>query len=82
MHGNLLYTHAGNDRFFGPEHDLANIQLLWTSFGLTTTLHAFTAYGGTYYNVVGELPGTMPNDISALSGPTTIRSPTRAWCRR
>jgi hypothetical protein len=55
----MLYTHSGDDRGFGPEHDLAqaNIFDLMQSFGLTVTLEPVT-YFGTYYNVVGTKTGT------------------------
>jgi Zn-dependent M28 family amino/carboxypeptidase len=56
----LLYTHAGNDRGYGAQHDLAqaNIYNQFSSFGLQTTLDPFTYSGSTYYNVIGVLPGT------------------------
>lgn len=60
----MLYTHYGDNRGFGAEHDLAqaNIVMLFESFGLTVTLEPFIYSGGTYYNVVGTKPGvTVPN---------------------
>lgn len=56
----LLYTHTGNDRGYGAQHDLArsNIYDQFPSFGLQTTLDPFTYAGNTYYNVIGVLPGT------------------------
>jgi hypothetical protein len=56
----VLYTHDGDNRGFGPEHDLARgaIYNTFTGYGLTTSLHPFTYGGNTYYNVVGILPGT------------------------
>jgi Zn-dependent M28 family amino/carboxypeptidase len=59
VHSNYLYTHNGNNRGNGAQHDLArtNIKNFFESFGLTTTLEAFS-YGGTYYNVIGEHLGT------------------------
>jgi len=62
----FLYTHNGNDRGWGPQHDLArtNIQNTLSGFGLTTSLHSFTYSGATYYNVVGVQLGTVePNNI-------------------
>ncbi len=66
VHGDLLYTHDGDDREWGPEHDLArdNIEALFISYGLNTTLHAFQYSSSTYYNVVAELEGTTsPDDV-------------------
>ncbi|UCC30414.1 MAG: M28 family peptidase [Phycisphaerales bacterium] len=62
----MLYTHDGDDRGFGPEHDLAqaNIVSVLTSFGVTVELEPFlfdADYDGTdetYYNVVGTMTGT------------------------
>lgn len=56
----MLYTRAGDNRGFGPEHDPAqdNIAALFTSFGLTVTLEPVDYYGATYYNVVGTKLGT------------------------
>jgi len=58
-----LYTHAGDDRGYGPEHDLArnNIAYLFGTYGFTVTLEPFS-YGGTYYNVVAEKLGTTYPD--------------------
>jgi Zn-dependent M28 family amino/carboxypeptidase len=57
-----LYTHTGDNRGGGAQHDLArnNIQSLFGSFGLQTSLSSFAYAGSTYYNVVGVLPGTDP----------------------
>ncbi len=57
----LLYTHAGDNRGFGAEHDPArdNIQATFESFGLDVYLDPFLYYGVTYYNVVATLPGTV-----------------------
>jgi hypothetical protein len=63
---NFLYTHNGNNRGWGPQHDLArtNIYNTFAGFGLSTTLDPFTYSGGTYYNVVATKPGTVtPNNI-------------------
>lgn len=59
-----LYAHDGDDRGFGPEHDLCrdNIEQLFTDFGLQVSMHPFTWSGSTYYNVVGEIPGTTRAD--------------------
>ena len=65
-----LYTHAGDDRGSGPEHDLAmdNIALLMESYGLTVTLEPFLYYGTTYYNVVGTKVGTVYPDQEVIIG--------------
>ena len=57
----LLYTHDGDDRGYGLEHDLArdNIAATMAAFGLTVTLEPFNYNGGTYYNVVGTKLGTL-----------------------
>jgi hypothetical protein len=62
----LLYTHPGDNRGFGPEHDLArqNIFDTFVSFGLDVSLDPFPYDLETYYNVVaikeGQLsPGTQ-----------------------
>jgi hypothetical protein len=63
---NDLYAHDGNERCFGPQHDLARqrIQERFASFGLTASLHPFVWNGGTYYNVVGVLPGSIrPSEV-------------------
>lgn len=59
----LLYTHTGDDRGNGAQHDLArsNIYDQFSSFGLQTTLDPFTFNGSTCYNVIGVLPGTAPH---------------------
>jgi hypothetical protein len=60
----MLYTHAGDNRGFGPEHDLAqaNIAALFASFGLTVTLEPVNYGGDIYYNVVGtKLGATLPD---------------------
>jgi hypothetical protein len=62
---NTLYTHLGDDRGTGPEHDLAqnNIYAEFESFGLDTALHGFEYGGSTFYNVVGAHYGTVrPTD--------------------
>ena len=57
----LLYTHDGDDRGYGLDHDLArdNIALTMASFGLTVTLEPFEYNSSTYYNVVGTKLGTL-----------------------
>ena len=66
LHGDLLFTHTGDDRRYGAEHDLArnNIQSSFISFGLVTSLQGFQYNSTTYYNVVGEFVGTTrPSDV-------------------
>ncbi|MHC5003339.1 MAG: M28 family peptidase [Planctomycetota bacterium] len=55
----LLYTHLGDNRGFGPEHDLAraNIRGVLSNFGLTVEFEPFQYNGTTYYNVVATQPG-------------------------
>jgi hypothetical protein len=63
---NDLYAHAGDERAYGPKHDLAQkrIRELFESFGLTTSLDPFVYNGATYYNVVAVHPGvTRPREI-------------------
>ncbi|MHC4414279.1 MAG: M28 family peptidase [Planctomycetota bacterium] len=67
----MLYAHDGDDRGFGPEHDLcrSHIQFLFSSYGLSTTLHPFLWQDDTYYNVVAELRGTTrPGEIYVVGG--------------
>ncbi len=56
----LLYTHFGNNRGNGPQHDLARANIVSTlqSFGLTVTLEPFVYNSVTYYNVVATQTGT------------------------
>ncbi|MHC4697556.1 MAG: M28 family metallopeptidase, partial [Planctomycetota bacterium] len=65
----MLYTWIGDNRGFGPEHDLAqaNIFDLMESFGLTVALEPVTYYG-TYYNVVGTKLGTTYPDQEYVIG--------------
>ncbi len=66
IHQDLLYTHTGNDRGYGTEHDLArdNIQAYFESLGLTTALEPFIYNSTTYYNVVATKLGTTnPDDV-------------------
>ena len=65
----LLYTHTGDNRGFGSEHDLAraNIFSEFDSFGLQTSLDPFQYSSSTYYNVVGVHTGRVrPDDIYIL----------------
>lgn len=66
----VLYTHLGDDRQWGPEHDLAreNVYSLFSSFGLDTSLHPFSYLGETYYNVVGTHYGTVRSDDIYIVG--------------
>ena len=66
---NVLYTHLGDNRGFGPEHDLARDRIFaeMNSFGLKTSFHSGVYGGMLYYNVVGAHYGTTrPNDIYIL----------------
>ena len=66
---NELYTHDGDERCFGPQHDLARqrIKELFESFGLETSLHPFEYQETTYYNVVGVHRGiSCPTEIYVL----------------
>ncbi|NUQ63357.1 MAG: M28 family peptidase, partial [Pirellulales bacterium] len=66
LHQDLIYTHTGDNRGFGPQHDLArdNIFSYFAGLGLQTSLDPFTYSSQTYYNVVGAKPGAArPNDI-------------------
>jgi Zn-dependent M28 family amino/carboxypeptidase len=64
-----LYAHTGDDRGFGPQHDLArdNIYARFQSFGLVTALDPFSYNSSTYYNVIAMSLGTVrPNDIYVI----------------
>ena len=65
-----LYTHIGDDRGWGPEHDLArdNIAFLFESYGLDVTLEPFSYSSSTYYNVVGTMLGTVYPDQIFIVG--------------
>ncbi|MHC4217154.1 MAG: M28 family peptidase [Planctomycetota bacterium] len=58
---NWLYTHAGDNRGFGAEHDMAvsNIEMLFTLLGYDVVLHPFQYSSTTYYNVVATKTGTV-----------------------
>lgn len=65
----LLYTRLGDDRGFGPEHDLArdNIVDVLSSFGLAVELEPFLYQGQTYYNVVATQLGTdFPDEVCVV----------------
>jgi hypothetical protein len=78
-----LYTHDGDERCFGPKHDLAQqrIRQLFESFGLKTSLHRFAYKGMDCYNVVGVHPGvTCPNDIYVIGAHyDTVANCPGAW---
>jgi hypothetical protein len=60
----MLYTHDGDDRQWGPEHDLArdNIEAILAGYGLDVALEPFPYNSDTYYNVVATKWGTVdPN---------------------
>lgn len=59
-----LYAHDGDDRAYGPEHDLcrSNIARLFDDFGLQVAVEPFAWDGETYYNIIGEIPGTTRAD--------------------
>jgi hypothetical protein len=67
---NQLYTHPGDDRGFGPEHDLArdNIQGFLESYGLDVYLHEFFYYGDPFYNVVAVKTGEVTPDQHYIIG--------------
>ncbi len=67
---NWLYTHIGDNRGYGAEHDLArdNIEFLFETYGLTVTLEPFTYLSTTYYNVVGTKLGTVYPDQVYIIG--------------
>jgi hypothetical protein len=67
----MLFTRYGDNRGFGPEHDLCrdNIEALFAHYGLEVTLHPFDWNGNTYFNVIGELPGTTrPDEVYVVAG--------------
>jgi hypothetical protein len=67
---NWLYTHLGDDRGFGPEHDLArdNVETFFTLYGLDVMLEPFQYGGDTYYNVVATMTGTIHPDQEIILG--------------
>jgi len=61
-----LYTHLGDDRGFGPEHDLArdNIEAEFAAAGHEVVLEPFDYAGSTYANVVATQVGaTSPDEV-------------------
>ncbi|MCO4744899.1 MAG: M28 family peptidase [Proteobacteria bacterium] len=65
----LLYTHLGENRGFGPEHDLArdNIATEFETYGLDVALEPFTYQGATYHNVVATQLGTSrPDEVLVI----------------
>ena len=80
---NDLYTHGGNERCFGPQHDLVQqlIRKLFEGFGLATSLHPFVYEGTTCYNVVGVHRGiSCPNEIYVLGAHyDTVEGCPGAW---
>jgi hypothetical protein len=65
----LLYTHDGDNRGYGAEHDPActNIFKQFNRYGLNPYLDPFSYNNSTYYNVVATHPGaTRPEDIYVL----------------
>ncbi len=80
---NELYTHDGDERCFGPQHDLAQARIreLFESFGLETTLHPFDYQGTPSYNVVGVHRGvSCPNEIYVLGAHyDTVEGAPGAW---
>ncbi len=67
---NVLYTHPGDNRGFGPEHDLAQAAIvdLFESYGLDVTLEPVPYQGSTYWNVVGTKLGTLTPDEEWIIG--------------
>jgi len=62
----VLYTQTGDNRGYGPEHDLARQNLFdeFARLGLAPQLDPFVYSGSTYYNVVATQTGaTRPNDV-------------------
>jgi hypothetical protein len=67
---NWLFTHAGDNRGFGLEHDLArgNIETLFLIWGLDVALEPFLYGGNTYYNVVATMQGSTYPDQEYIIG--------------
>lgn len=80
---NDLYTHDGDERCLGPQHDVAQqqIQRLFEGFGLTVNLHPFEYDGATCYNVVGVHCGvSCPDEIYVLGAHyDTVEDCPGAW---
>jgi len=66
----ILYTHIGDDRGFGVQHDWAraNIVAEFDDFGLDVILEPFNYLTGTYYNVVATQLGTTYPDQEYIIG--------------
>ncbi|MFQ5494935.1 MAG: M28 family peptidase [Phycisphaerae bacterium] len=66
----LLYTRAGDNRGFGPEHDLAqaNIVAAMSGYGLTVTLEPVAFGSDTYFNVVGTKWGSTDPSVEYIVG--------------
>lgn len=69
---NKLYTHKGDERASGPQHDLAltNIYNALAGFGLQTKIEPFTYENETCHNVVAVLPGSTArsNEVYLVAG--------------
>ena len=66
-HQDLLYTYMGDNRGFGPEHDMAQTNIfneMSSQPGLSVEMAPFLYSGNEYYNVVGTQTGTdYPEEI-------------------
>jgi hypothetical protein len=65
----LLFTHLGDNRGFGPQHDLARANIVATleSFGLNVALEPFVYNTVNYYNVVATQTGRdLPGQICVV----------------
>ena len=61
-----LFTHLGDDRGFGPEHDAAraNIEQEFAALGLVVELEPFEYQAETWFNVVATQLGTsLPDEV-------------------
>ena len=69
-HGGYLYTRLGDDRGFGPEHDLARARIVATleGLGLPVALEPFQYFGTTYYNIVATQVGLDDPDTVVVVG--------------
>ena len=65
-----LYTHPGDNRGFGLEHDLARDFIFgeFQSYGLDVYLHGFEYWGETYHNVVAVKAGEVTPDQHYIIG--------------
>jgi hypothetical protein len=65
-----LYTHAGDNRGYGAQHDLAraNIFAAMEGYGLSVQLEPFVYNSQTYYNVVGTKVGTVHPEQEYIVG--------------